>query len=53
MKKKIGEVSATRDGVGRLVSQNEHGIVRHCFHFHLSYLVLGKWSEPLIAVLSH
>jgi len=36
-----------------MVSKNEREIVRHCFHFHLSYLVLGEWGEPLIVVLRH
>jgi hypothetical protein len=55
--KKIGEILATRDGIGRstasMVSENERGILRHRFRFHLSYLVLGEWGEPLIAVLRH
>ena len=36
-----------------MVSKNEREIVRHCFRFHLSYLVLGEWGEPLIVVLRH
>jgi hypothetical protein len=36
-----------------MVSENERGILRHRFRFHLSYLVLGEWGEPLIAVLRH